>query len=350
MKSTFAALILMSGLTVLLTTVRTTRLHRRWRLLLAAMVAFIGAQVLLVLAIARAGMTAPSDLARVFATAAATPADERPELVILGSSYSSRGLDGPLLERLLAERGVHVRVLQLTWPGAYAYEQDFLLSRELRAFRLPAAILVEIGSEASVTEKPENRCKPQVIGYRDAERSLWMLRQVWYGGHDWDVRTRFEHSLEIVLHSLAYYTQLGFLRSAAIGTPAPFAGFQPEESSPSPPSAEALREALAQTLPPVANPAATAFRRYQLANWSRRGIGTILFFQPPMASAARRGMVAGICRSLGANCLPAAPGLLSDLSGDYWTDLGHLNRAGAKIWTRALADQLASGWLHDALQ
>lgn len=349
MKSTLAALTLMACLTILLATVRTARLRNGWRFLGVAVATFVGAQLVLSVAASQARIAPPSELARVVAGAAADPADARPELVIIGSSYSSRGLDGRLLERLLAEHGLDLRILQFTYPGAYAYEQDFQLNAALRATaRPPAAVLVELGSEHAVIETPENRFKPQVIGYRDAERSAWMLRQVWQGSH---LSTRLNETLEIVLHSLAHYTHLGFLRSAVVGAPLPVSGFQPEESSPTSPSETSIRQALAKTLPAVANPAATAFRRHQSSTWNRQGVNTVLFYQPPMASAERRAVVAGICQDLAPDCLPANPALLAALNGGYWTDLGHLNSAGAERWTRAMADALIhDGRLRSALQ
>jgi len=342
MKTTAALLVLMAIIAVFVATVRTPRLSNRRQFFGFALIAFVTAQIALAVLANQVGLQGPSSLAGVFAGALA-PKDARPVLAILGSSYSSRGLDGDLLERLLAQRGLDLRVAQLTYPGAYAYEQDYLFERYLRSgATVPAVVLVELGSEGGVSERPENRFKPATLSYRDAERTAAMLRQIWRGPASSGSDPRLTASLDVILHCLGHYSHLGFLHSAVLGQPRPLTGFLPEQSDDHAPTPETIVQQLEQSAEPVLDPAVSVFRAAQASAWRRRGVRDIIFFQPPLASVERRAGVGGNCRALAPDCIAIDAALTAALAGSYWTDLGHLNRAGAQRWTYRLAETLAA--------
>jgi len=342
MKTTAVLFVLAAIVVVLLTTVRTPCLSARRRLLGVSALAFLCAQFGLALLAARIGVHGPSSLAGVFA-GALTPTDTGPVVAILGSSYSSRGLDGKLLERLLTRQGMTVRVAQLSYPGAYAYEQDYLFERHLRSGATPpAVVLLELGSEMHIAQRPEERYQPAVLAYRDLDRTAAMLWRVWVNTEGAAAGARMATALDLVLHGLSHYAHLGFLHSAVFGQPRVLDGFLPEQAVAGAPTPAAIAEQFNQSHDPGFDRAASDFRAGQATAWRRLGVRDVIFFQPPMADPRRRAEVNGLCGALAPYCIAADTRLLSALNGPYWTDLGHLNSEGAERWTHWLAEALAA--------
>jgi len=273
------------------------------------------------------------------------PSENR--MLLIGSSYSSRGIDGKMLERLLKESGSDIHVHQLSYPGVFAYEADFYLDQYLRAVSSPPEyILIEIGTEHSIGIKEENKFAGNIIRYHDNKRAYWMIRQALNSSEKIEFIDRCRLIWNIASHFLANVLNIGLIQHLGPSKDAiPLSGYQPEVMTDADISLDELSAGLRSfsTDTPQKHPypeSEIEFRKMQAEDLFRAGVEHVLFFQPPFAGKDRRERVGRLCMEIGSDCLWPDAYLYSRLKPEYWTDMGHLNLRGSKDITHWLAGKL----------
>lgn len=258
----------------------------------------------------------------------------RPTIVLLGSSYTARNLDGKRLESIVNLSQGPVQVLQLSRPGGYAFEQDFYLEKLLENL-YPFLLLVEIGTEQSITVGSDNHLKQDSIAYHDLTRFLDMFRMS---------TERYTFTIEFVKsavpHFLARIVNLGLAHAAHRMEEIPVRpGYQPEPKLPSALPLEQILTGL-RTESALSAPETriVTYLGNKIRRWNAKGVKQVIFWQPPHADPVKRSYTTSLCRSLGEQCLPFND--LTVLDGDYWNDHGHLTKYGAVRFTNWFGQQL----------
>lgn len=253
---------------------------------------------------------------------------------LVGASRTARDVDGSLLERRMVEAGIHHPLVQLSYPGRYAFEQEFYLERLLKESGVkPKLMLIELGSDLRAALANVNRFKNEPIAFHDAPRVYEMLR-IQLGLGD------YEGALVSLRHMAAHYLNMGIARNLAREGSQVRLGFMPEEATPSAPSAERLAAELAQegdTQRVEIAEVLLDFRRRQRARLERLGVEQVIYVHYPSAASNTRARLDVLCQRLQPCISLNDPGLRRQLNGPFWTDMGHLTAGGARILTEAYA-------------
>ncbi len=67
-----------------------------------------------------------------------------PVILLAGSSYTARGVDGKIIQDVLQESGYNYAVHQLSYPGAYAFEQDYYIEKYLKHAPVPRIVGIDL--------------------------------------------------------------------------------------------------------------------------------------------------------------------------------------------------------------
>lgn len=261
----------------------------------------------------------------------------RPVLLILGSSYTARNIDGKSLEQNLDAAGFDYQVRQMSYPGSYAYEQDYYLDQYLSKSPPPDIVMIELGTEQSLTVKPENYLKHSTIEYHDFTRMTELLSGI-LSRNATDV---YKDSESVLIHTLARSFHLGMLHALEPRTSGPIkSGFLPEKlGSSSPPQADAINKGLyAPIAAKVADDYRNEFRLRQSERIFQAGIHKIIYWQPPSADVQQRLRSSSLCKALESSCIAFDDPALLD--GAFWIDSSHLSDQGANLLTIWLANRL----------
>lgn len=266
-----------------------------------------------------------------------------PTLLLVGSSLTSRGLDGAALEARLKTFGLGIGVKQLTYPGVFAFEQDVALDTYLRtAAEKPSRVFIELGTELDAAVNSEDRLAPGYILQADPPRAWWGLR-ILLDRTDVPLAERTDAAADRARAMLANITSTGFLRQMSHGSRLePKAGYVPMEGRTKDVTDQQIRDGLAAPINgAIDTDRARAFRLWQHEKLMRQGVKEVHFFVTPIADPVRRSRNVGLCASLGTLCFHADdPVLLQALPPAYWRDMAHLNVEGAALYTAWFAERL----------
>jgi len=300
------------------------------------MLGFILSQVLISKAFDSLSLRRGTSFLHVIRGLKKIPNQEIPTLLLLGSSYTSRNIDGDSLENKLSVAGLDFKIHQMSYPGSYAYEQDFYLEQYLLDFPVPDIVLIELGTEHSLIIKPENFLKHQTIDYMDYKRTKVIFQNLWAEQSD----TVFDKLITIGKHGLAKSVHLGIFHSFEPKNPGPEkSGFVPEVLGNEYPKAEEVKSGLlAKVNRIVANDFRVQFRTKQFQYLLDQGVKSIIYWQPPSIDIEQRMRTGSLCVALQFQCIAFdEPDLLNGL---FWTDRNHLDRRGAELLTGWLARRL----------
>ena len=352
-----AALILMSLL----------RVHGPYRVLpaLAAGLAVLLLSALLLSEVFEGrGLAPASDTARVAIGQArrANDALQDPELrhviIIQGASYTARGVDGALLERLLRQSGIAVHVVQLSFGGTNHFEQFQMLKwflyylsdqgrarlRQLNVVRLQE---VSPGYDLDpLAQFRKNRESTRTYAYMDIGNIVAAYRSIY--AH-WKLGPQFvEYGTLLAPFPFARLFNVGAANTyerarkkrpipgfaAVAGTQAGFAFGGMTAPSPIENGNSGL-DGIPQWLRTVQWPRFAGL-------FDGREIPVIHYFVPQVPGSAARYAI-GFCREIPATCLDAWDlELRKALDHErYWWNLTHLRGPGAEIYTAWLAERLA---------
>lgn len=335
MKTQLAILLIGSGILFPLCLLSSNRDLSPWRFILIASISFVLSQLVIneffeILNIRRGNSF-------LHVLRGLKPVQkENPIILILGSSYTARNIDGVFLEQELNLAGLNFQVHQMSYPGSYAYEQDYFLDQYLLEFPAPDIVIVELGTEHSLTIKPENHLKHQTIEFNDLKRVNTLI----YGIVNQESNTPLDSIFSVVSHGLARGAHLGILHAMEPRQNGPLKlGFVPEKSGDNPPKKDEIQKGLFAELSvtPV-HDYRVQFRKQQYHNLIDRGVKHVIYWQPPSVDKEQRLRTTTLCRALSFNCIEFdAPELLN---GPFWTDKSHLNDKGAGLLTGWLASHL----------
>lgn len=329
---------------VLLATLHCMRLtiDRRWpRCAVLGMAVLVLAQIGLGVVVDRAGVERRSQLRQVIAGIQGGT----PPLLLVGSSFSARSIDGDALSA-----GLGVEVGQLTHAGVFALEQDLMVGRYLEAN--PARlVLIELGTEFAGYRFQNGETiylSPGYILHSDPVRTLWAYRLLW---DQVDTMPAAEVAMNAVARAQAFAANVlhvGLLYQLANDREAPAKGYDPHAvTEGATVSADVVAAELNAAGEPGAIGAKLAFRRWQRDRLLALGARDVRFYEPPIADADRSATNRRLCLELGELCI-AFDGIQT-MPPHMWRDLGHVNERGAERYTQWLADRLRSE-VADAVQ
>lgn len=334
MKTQAAILLLGAALMLVVCVLHSSGgVRRPVRWIACALLAFVSMQGVLFVALEVSGGRRDTSFGRV--VEGADPLPGRPSLVLLGSSYTARNIDGQLLRQVLARGGVDIQVLQLSLPGGFAYEQDYHVSRFLRGPLQNTIVLAELGTERAWSVARENLYKHDTIGYHDAAR---VRDKVAIGLSDDEIDQ--EALLDVLKLGLAHHANLGLAHAMVSGArQLEQNGFVPQPKlSVAVPLDHILADLSAADADVPVPEAFPAYARRRAGAWRSLGADRVLFFQPPNADPAARGWAGRFCAALQESCVPFDG--VHHMAGDYWNNEGHLHLQGARHFTEWLGHRL----------
>lgn len=351
MKTEFVIFLLMTMQLVMVLLVRSSPNFSYVKFGLITISSFFAAQLLL------SGLTNAFDLDRASSMEGVVQGllktgKQEPSLLIVGSSYTSRALDGERFEKMLANEGIDNDVLQLSYPGSFAHENDYFMDEYFdKIDSPPKSALVEIGTEKISEYKPENRMGSALIRFHDTARISWMLRLIWFDPSETDIIQRLSLSRDVLEHYVAHLFHLGLLLQIEPSQEvSPRSGFYPDDRISSEfdlahADSVILKIKKISTTNPPASMDFSVKSRYRFAQKERlhvRGVSTVIFYQTPMLDTKRLDDVSRLCAELGDDCIAVDVDLWNRLDRTMWTDMGHLNTKGGEVFGQWLANRAAS--------
>jgi len=264
--------------------------------------------------------------------------NKAPSLLLLGSSYTARNIDGKALEKKLLALGEEFNVHQMSYPGSFAYEQDFFLDQYLTEFPTPEIVVIEIGTEHSLLVKPENFLKHQTIAYHDSVRVRILLNSIFQKSSKYII----DNVSSVFVHALAHDVNLGLFHSFEPRYAGPVKnGYLPEKPTEQSPDQDQVKQGLFSLIKSTqADDYRVKFRKQQAQKLLNNGVNKVVFWQPPSADIEQRARTMSLCASLMPHCIKFDDPEL--LNGAFWTDMNHLNEKGAGILTNWLANRLVN--------
>ena len=280
----------------------------------------------------------------------------KPQLLLIGSSYTALGVDSDLVARALHQQGYPLQVLDLAKPGNYMISQDYTLDYYLaRAKKVPEFVFIEIGPEYyndTGAMGPSYIDTGTAIADHSLSALLWRSRSIAaYGGPP---AQQFNDYWNLMTHTLFHVFDFGLSgQLVSHARLAARAGFDPEETARNP-----VKPSEIQTLTQPAQRLADdeqqlpanvrfiiAFRKMQIAKLKARGVKVVGFYQTEMAPLEMRDYGKQVCYELkNVPCIIADdPALQRRLdNAAYWYDPVHLLHPGAEIYSSWFGQKLAA--------
>lgn len=262
------------------------------------------------------------------------------KVLVVGSSYTSRGVDGAFLEKKLRENIGEVTIFQLSYPGINAYEQDYFIDRLFASGLRFDTLVIELGSEGVVNLDQENQYKSNVIRYHDWARFNLLLRTALFDGDNVGILKRSELVMSHIRQFMAMLFNLGFINQLQpVNEVESILGYQPEAYIGFKRGAEDPKK---QDFSGVLKdyPTTSQFRVSQVEKLKRFGVNQVIFFQPPFGFLGKRRFTTELCTLMGGDCI-LSDEVIGELDlNEYWTDDNHLSKAGAELYSHWLAFEL----------
>ncbi len=277
----------------------------------------------------------------------------RPQLLLVGSSYSALGVDDSVVEREMNNRGYPVQVLELAKPGNFAISQDFTIDYYLaRAGKVPEYVFIELG--------PEYYSDPGALGpsylYTGTSIADHALSQFW-----WRLRSILTYPSDpfqklakvsnLTTHFL--YNVFNFGLSGQLVADkdlAPVPGFTPSDKAHKPLEWHELSPIENSAAPLSRDPVPPHvtflldYRRWQTKKLMERGAKVVGYYQVAMVPEGIRVYGVQVCREL--RELPCFTGddievrqQLQDPA--FWYDSVHLLHSGAEKYSVWFASRVA---------
>lgn len=278
-----------------------------------------------------------------------------PQLLLVGSSYSTLGLDTATIERRLASHGIRVRVLSLSKPGNFTLSQNYTIDYYLaRAPRVPDYVFIELGPEYysdPAAVGPSYITTGTAISDHRPDQFWWRLKGIAAYDESAPAPAAVADLWQLAAHTLYHIFDFGLSgQLIADRDLSAISGFDPQETAHTPLTASDVApiDASAAPLAGGSQPAHLTylrdFRAAQIEALKGRGVQVVGYYQPAAIPPGFR--VYGIveCRELAATpCITAdAPALRRELDmPTLWFDPVHLVRNGAERYSVWFADQIA---------
>jgi hypothetical protein len=282
---------------------------------------------------------------------------DRPVVLLIGSSFTEKGVDPDALADALASSGRGAAVQRLAVGGAPHLERLYYLKEYLaRAQRKPKLVLFEIagGYDSSpLYQVHQMRFSDRMIAMMDGSSAWWALRWLASVG-GLSLSQRFGLGSEILSQLALHVGHVGSLWNSA-----PIREGATDDTGGSPPptrfsdghTAELLEQAAAaRDLKPDWPPDVPTrwmgeFLAEEIATLQRHGVERFAFYSVPSMQGANVAYARRFCAGMTKfACINGEdPGLLVQLRhGADWYDFDHLRGTGRELFTRWLGDRLVA--------
>ncbi len=292
----------------------------------------------------------PDDELARFAAHALEHSDERPTILMWGTSMARNAIDDELVTETLTAAGYDVRVISVSLEGASVQERDLHLRQFLRAAdSAPAAVLMEVSLRTD--DRPTfvfdvSKFSARAIKQFGPRGTYWALRGFLSDWRPGLVQWGYQGAL-LGVHAGLNHLNVGYLRNAR-----PLQDVTPSRAFDGLPglrvetlTAEEVVAGLAENADsPMAPPRwARAFRADQRAMLTQAGVERVGYFMPPVVPADQRAYAAAVCaEEPQALCIAPDDAALSASLADigFWADERHLTEIGAQTYSLWLAERL----------
>jgi hypothetical protein len=281
---------------------------------------------------------------------------ERPVVLLIGSSFSERGIDPDVLAEALGSSGRAVAVQRLAVGGAPHLERLHYLKEYLaRAKRRPQLVLFEIAGgydSGPLYQVQQMRFSDRMIATMDGSSAWWALR--WLAGADGlSLFQRFTLGSEILGQLALHVSHIGFLWNSAParetvitydsdGSPPP-TRFSDDDTADLLEQAAAARDLKPDWPSDVPTRWMSAFLAEEIVILQRHGVERFAFYSVPSMQGANVAYARRFCAATTkfACVIGEDPILLADLRhGGDWYDFDHLQGAAREVFTRWLGRRL----------
>ena len=322
---------------------------------LFAVIGFIFAQGALSVAITALGLVPKGPFHDVLEHLADYDQD-RPVVLLVGSSFTQAGIDPETLGDILETSGRGVAVLPLAIGGAPHLERLHYLKEYLaRAKRKPQLVLFEIagGYDSSpLYQLQQMPFSDRMVAMMDGCSAWWAFRWL-FSTNAVGLTTRLILGAEILAHLGLHVGHIGFFwNSTRAGRPAdPDPGGSPPKVHFSDDEVGRLVDQAAETQDLKADwpqnvPAnwMAAFLEEEISTLHRYGIDRFAFYSVPSMQGANVAYARRFCAAMSEfTCIVGEdPELLAGLRyGAHWYDFDHLQGEGRELFTKWLGDRFA---------
>lgn len=281
--------------------------------------------------------------------------DERPVVLLIGSSFTEAGVDPDELAATLGKGGSEATVHRLAIGGAPHLERLHYLKEYLaRIDQPPKLVLFEIAGgydDGPLYQVHQMRFSDRMVAMMDGSNAWWALR--WVASADnISLFQRVDLAGEILAQLFLHVSHIGlFWNTAPVADAAEYnSGGSPPPSHFSDAEAGKLLEKAAaeRTLRPdwpsdVPTRWMRALLAEEMAVLRSHGVDRFAFYSVPSMQGANVAYARRFCAAMrGFPCIVGEdPTLLAMLRrGDEWHDFDHLRGMGGKLFTRWLGDHL----------
>jgi hypothetical protein len=280
---------------------------------------------------------------------------ERPVVLLIGSSFSEKGIDPDVLAEALGSSGGAFTVQRLAVGGAPHLERLHYLKEYLaRAKRKPQFVLFEIAGgydSGPLYQVHQMRFSDRMVAMMDGSSAWWALR--WVAGADGlTLFQRFTLASEILGQLALHVSHIGFLWNSApvretvtiydSGGPPP-ARFSDDDATELLEQAAAARDLKPDWPTDVPTRWMSAFLAEEIAILRRHGVERFAFYSVPSMQGANVAYARRFCAvTTNFACIIGEdPILLAELRhGADWYDFDHLQGAAREVFTRWLGERL----------
>jgi hypothetical protein len=353
--STLAGLLLLGATTVgLCHLLPRTPPCRPFRAALLVLSGFVLAQVALSAAISGLGLV-PKGIFHELLHQLTDYDSEQPVVLLIGSSFSEKGIDPAALAEALGSSGRAAAVQRLAVGGAPHLERLHYLKEYLaRAKRKPELVLFEIAGgydNGPLYQVHQMRFSDRMVTMMDGSSAWWALR--WLAGADGlSPSQRFTLGSEILGQFALHVSHIGFLWNSApvheaatynTGELPPPMRFSDEDTAELLEQAAAARDLKPDWPPDVPTRWMSAFLAEEIAMLQRHSVERFAFYSVPSMQGANVAYARRFCTAITkfACIIGEDRELLAELRhGADWYDFDHLQGAGREVFTRWLGDRL----------
>jgi hypothetical protein len=295
-----------------------------------------------------------------------TQSERRIDLIAVGSSYTYRSFDPKSFDGELRTRGIETTSYNFAAPGTYGFEVHHYLVdllSQLQPTQRPRTVAVElfpVDPPHVMTVMPQNHLTARAIEYHDLATTWVNVAALARAPMPWDERAAagIEHLVHFAHRAgnVGAISTLGRTPKRRLLAATSTGGFNEElngehahktdyDVATHTKTLASLREELARAIQrgPALSASEDWFRREQVRQLRETGVD-VLFVVPPMLWSVSASMhVACVSGSLPAPCVSLGdpdeyPALFAF---DNRYDAGHLNDAGARLYSGALARKVA---------
>jgi hypothetical protein len=280
---------------------------------------------------------------------------DQPVVLLIGSSFSEKGIGPDALAEALAHSGRAATVQRLAVGGSPHLERLHYLKEYLaRAKRRPQLVLFEIAGgydSGPLYQVHQMRFSDRMVAMMDGSSAWWALR--WLAATDGlSLSQRFTLGSEILGQLAVHVSHIGFLWNSAPvreattydpGVSAPPTRFSDDDAAELLTQAAAARDLKPDWPPDVPTRWMSAFLAEEIATLQRHSVERFAFYSVPSMQGANVAYARRFCAAITefACIVGEDPKLLADLRhGPDWYDFDHLQGGGQEVYTRWLGDRL----------